>query len=460
MNNFKQQQGSLVIISMFILAGVAAVGVSLVKMRVSGVDVASEYIGGNSAFSVAESGFQVGLKQFKDAECDPSSITGAAAEGADGSTKVAQSLGKMGGFELNFCPMDGTCFPDALIPSDTDVVQADDDDDDVKGTKHPYWQQKYGKHGKLMEWITGKKQFRYHHKKNDDKRGHWKQVRKHLKACHGPKNRNHHNNDPKCQMNGELGVEDSVSYWMVTAVDNASNNKRTLKQIISCDPGEKVVGNLFSGSNYAAWDPKSMIDQSSGTVVFGASSGSDKNKGNTDHCNDGKGNDGNKGNCVNNSQTLQADGDELILPDDADQDVWFRATFKQPVTSGANLALALNVKNDGYKKSGSGKQAIECGDSSNVTGGIDLTKSSTTIKCTRASTSWSIKCDGTEDPDCNISTGKLHINLGKFNTKKVKEIAMTGKSTELYNAFIGAKNEGNPANVKPKLEIGQWSEQL
>ncbi|MBF0126094.1 MAG: hypothetical protein HQM02_02685 [Magnetococcales bacterium] len=416
------------------MAGVAAVGASFAKMQVSGMDVSAEYTGGNKSFNVAETAFQVGLKQFKDAECDPAAVIGAAPEGADGSTIVTQAMGEMGSFKLTFCPLGEACFPDSLMPTDTDVEQGREDNDDGPETKNPYWHNKYGKHGKWLEWLSRNHHFQYHHNRHSDKWHHWKDARNHLKHCHGPHHRHHNNRDPKCDFDGETGVEDPVSLWMVTAVDSSSGNQRTLIQTVSCDPGDMVGGNLFTGVNYAAWpNHKGLINKSTGTVDFDEGGG---------------------------DETVRADGDELLLPEDGGQDVWFRGTFKLPAVAGSSLEFEFKVKNDGYRKQGRGTRTIQCGDTMDIGDGITLTRNSTTIRCASHGTSASIKCDGTVDADCNISAGKLHFNLGKMDTDKVKEIEIKGQRTELYNAFVGARNDGVPAQAKAKLEIGTWGEKL
>lgn len=434
MNRFNRQQGSLVMISMFVLAGVAAVGVSLAKMRVAGVEVASEYIGGSQAFNVAESGFQVGLKQFKDNQCNPGDITGAEQEGADGSIVLSQSLGEMGGFKLIFCPMDGSCYPESMLPSDTDVTQVEQekkDHDDWKkhgkgsdGKNHDYWK-KYGKDGEWKKWISSNDHYRKHHKKHTDKREHWRDARKHLKECHG-KHKGHHE-ESKCKT-GESSVDDSISYWMITAVDNASGNQRTLQQFVSCDPGEKVGGNLFTSfnDNKSAWDPASMIGVD-GMVTF------------------------------TGKHDIEAEDGKVELPAVTGNDFWFFATFAKnpPTNNSANLQIKFTMKND---------VTIKCGDSSNVNDGMKLTLSNATIKCTQSgddipTTSITLKCDGSQDSGCKIADGKLHFNVGKFDPTQLEEVEMTGQNIYLSNANMGTK-EDNPTTPKPKLILGQWGENL
>ncbi|MBF0294814.1 MAG: hypothetical protein HQL96_06465 [Magnetococcales bacterium] len=427
-----KQQGALVIIAMAMLAGVAAMGASLAKMQVSGLDAAAEFTSGNKSFNLAETAFRVGFKQFKDGECDPSAITGAAPEGADGSTVISQSLGDAGSFKLVFCPMDGTCYPQSLIPSDAAINQGDDDKDDEKGKSHEHWRQEYGKDGKWLEWIALEKNYRKHHYDHSDKREHWRSVRNHLKHCHGPNHKNHNNNDPKCKIGDTYGVEDPTSYWMVTAVDTTtSNNQRNLVQMVKCTPGEQYGGNLFTGGNYKYWEPLSRIDRYSGTVVFGW------------------------------NEKVKTENDDMTLPNDKDQDVWYRGTFKLPVQSDSKVRFWFEVKNDGYKKYGKGTYTLQCGDVLDLADGIDLNQANTTVKCLKSDgTTLLTKCDGSVDADCKISAGRLHFNLGKLNTDKVRKIEITGNRTELYNAFLGGKNDGIPGQDPAVLVVGQWGEKL
>ncbi|MBF0213986.1 MAG: hypothetical protein HQM00_10570 [Magnetococcales bacterium] len=438
MDKHARQRGAFVVLAMIVLAGVAAMGGSLAKMQVSGVDVAAEFSSGNKAFNMAETAIQVGLKQFKDAECDPSALVGAEAEGVDGSTVVTQSLGEMGGFKLTFCPMDATCYPASLIPDDADVSQAETEVDD-ETPNHSYWHHKHGRHWGWLAWISHKNHYRFHHWRHNDKREHWRSVRDHMKMCHGPRHRHHNNHDPKCETGGSVGVEDSINYWMVAAVDSSTGKQRTLKQVVSCESGPENVGNLFTGDNRAAWSPSSMINQATGMVTFGTS---------------------------NSTQSIEAsDGSELSLPDDEGQDVWFHGTFKTPADAGDYLSFEFQVKKEGYRRYG-GTRTIRCGEKKNHGSGvnnIDLTKSSTTIRCDRSGGGYydyDIKCDGSVDAECNISAGKLHFNLGRFDTAKIKKIEVDGRSTELRDAYLGNKDGGVEATAKPDLKMGQWFEDL
>ncbi|MBF0178932.1 MAG: hypothetical protein HQM03_02770 [Magnetococcales bacterium] len=435
MTNNKKQQGALVIIAMAMLAGVTAIGASLAKMQVSGLDAAAEFTSGNKSFNLAETAFRVGFKQFKDGECDPSAITGAAPEGADGSTVISQSLGDAGSFKLVFCPMDGTCYPQSLIPSDAAVAQGEDDRDDEKRKGHGHWRQEYGKDGKWLEWVVLDKGYRKHHFDHSDKKAHWRAVRNHLKHCHGPNHKNHNNNDPKCRIGDTHGEEDPTSFWMVTAVDTTtSNNQRNLVQMAKCTPGEQYGGNLFTGGNYKYWEPLSRINRDTGTVVFGS------------------------------NDKVKTENDDLTLPDDQDQDVWFRGTFKLPVQSNSELRFQFEVKNDGYKKHGKGTYTVQCGEPGGHATDVDdleLEKTSNTIRCVNSKgTTTSIKCDGTVDADCKISAGRLHFNLGKMNTDKVRKIEIEGSRTELYNAFVGGEKDGIPGQDPAILVVGQWGEKL
>ncbi|MBF0273391.1 MAG: hypothetical protein HQL98_15185 [Magnetococcales bacterium] len=437
MNTQARQRGALVVLAMILLAGVTAMGGSLAKMQVSGVDVAAEFSSGNKAFNMAETAIQVGLKQFKDAECDPSAVVGAAAEGTDGSTVVTQSLGEMGSFKLTFCPMDAACYPASMIPDDADVTEAETETDEAT-TDYSYWYDRHGKYGRWLSWIAYRSHYRYHHWRHADKKEHWRSVRSHMKMCHGPFHRHHNNHDAKCETGGAVSVEDSINYWMVSAVDTSTGKQRTLKQVVSCESGPENVGNLFSGNNYAAWSPKSMINQVTGVVTFGS---------------------------TNATKSISAnDGSQLSLPEDDGKDVWFHGTFKVPADPGDYLKLDVVVKKDGYRRY-MGTRTIQCGERKNYGSGvntIDLTKSNTIVRCDRSGGygAIEIRCDGSGDPECNISTGKLHFNLGRMDTAKIKEIQISGKSTELRDAYLGSIDGGIEATAKPDLHIGQWFEEL
>ncbi|NGZ07591.1 MAG: hypothetical protein G8237_14695 [Magnetococcales bacterium] len=438
MNTQARQRGALIVMAMFLLAGVAAIGGSLAKMQVSGLDVAAEHSGNNTSFNLAETAIQVGLKQFKDAECDPSQVIGAAAEATDGSTTVTQSLGEIGNVKLIFCPMDGTCFPPAYIPDDEDVNQAETEAQNPPETGyHPHWHRKYGKHAGWYHWISYRKHYRYHHWRHTDKKEHWRHVQRHRKNCHGPFKRHHNNYDYRCMAGGEFSAEDSVNYWMVTAKDANSENQRSVTQLFSCESGPENTGNLFTGNNYTSWNPKAMVTQGNGKATFGASSGT-------------------------NMKIEATDMTNLTLPEDGGQDVWFHGTFKVPATSGSFVKFTLTARDPYYWGA---TRTYVCGDKGKPSDGIVLTKTSQTIRCDQIV--WSdvrsrieIRCDGTVDPDCNISQGKLHFNLGKLDTARVKSIRFDGKNAELNDAFLGNKDGGTEATAKPNLTVGQWYDDL
>ncbi|MBF0626879.1 MAG: hypothetical protein HQL91_01520 [Magnetococcales bacterium] len=443
MNTHARQRGALVVIAMILLAGVAAMGGSLAKMQISGVDVAAEYSSGNKSFNLAETAIQMGLKQFKDAECDPSAVTGAAEEDpVTGSTTVTQSLGEMGNVQLIFCPMDGSCYPDSLMPDDEDVNQGTTESADPPDAVHEYWHHKHGKHAGWFKWLAYRQNYRHHHFRYSDRREHWRKVQHHRKECHGPRHRHHNNYDYRCMAGGSnTADEDSVNYWMLTAVDTSTGKQRKVSQVFSCESGPENTGNLFTGSNYAPWNPKAMITQATGKATFGAiSSGSSANM-----------------------AVQVADASTMVLPEDGGQDVWFHGTFKIPAPTGSSLKLTMTVRDNYYWGF---TRTILCGDKSNLPGGMSLTKlNNQTLRCEQTVFSdvksrIDIKCDGSVDADCNISQGKLHFNLGKLDTARIRTIRFDGKNTELYDAFLGDKNGGTEATAKPTLNLGQWVDDL
>ncbi|MBF0163266.1 MAG: hypothetical protein HQM01_01965 [Magnetococcales bacterium] len=445
MNAHAGQRGALVVIAMVMLAGVAAVGASLSKMQVSGTNVATEYTSGNKSFNVAESALQIGLKQFKDAECDPSQVTGAVPEKEDGSTEVSQSLGDGRSFKLTFCPMDGTCFDNDMMPTDEDVTQAENEKDDPEGTHHPYWHKYKGKYFLKYWFLRGNNEdkhlgpiYRHHHWLHADKREHWRRVQWHRKQCHGPLHHHHNNWDPKCQTGGENSAEeDSINYWMVTAEDTSTSDKpRTLTQVVTCKSGPENTGNLFNGENYNDWDQKYMIDsQTNGVVTFGTSSSSR----------------------VIEKLSYRT----LTLPNTNGQPVWFHATFNLPVHQDSWFSLVVSVY-EGHHRS----RQIYCGDNSDGTSQIELNSTNKTIYCrhyvnnVKTSTVTSIQCNGTVDPDCKLSEGKLHFNLGTFDTSEVYGMVVNGKRFKLVDAYLGIADGGTEATAKPELKVGKWVENM
>ncbi|MBF0340939.1 MAG: hypothetical protein HQL95_08260 [Magnetococcales bacterium] len=435
MNAHARQRGALVVIAMVMLAGVAAMGGSLAKMQVSGMDAVAQHTAGNKSMSMAETAIQMGLKQFVDAECDPSRVTGATPEQVDGSTVITQNMGDKGSFKITFCPMDGTCYPDSLMPDDEDVNNGQAESGDVAGTYHAHWITKYNKHGRWFEWLAGRPNYRYHHWRHTDKREHWRSVQFHRKSCHGPGHPHHDNHNAICESGGTTSVEDSVNYWIISAQDANGVNKRVIKQMVSCESGPENTGNLFTGDNYRVWAPAAMINRVSGAVTFGTTvSGA-----------------------TADTTITAADGSLLLLPEDGWNDVWFHGTFKLPAASGDNLSFTFTVKDRwGYGWN------ITCGEKNKISSGINLTKNDTTIQCNNNyfGTTTYMKCDGTNDPECNISTGKLHFNMGKFDTSRVKSVKIKGTSTVLYDAFVGAMDGGVAMTAKPTLNIGKWLEDL
>ncbi|MEO5344882.1 MAG: hypothetical protein H7834_00715 [Magnetococcus sp. YQC-9] len=445
MNAHARQRGALVVIAMVILAGVAAVGSSLAKMQVSGVSVSTEYTSGNKSFNMAETALQVGLKQFKDAECDPSQVTGAAAEKPDGSTDVTQSLGEGKSFKLTFCPMDATCYDNDLMPTDDEVTEAEND---PKGDKIPHGLK--GKHYLKHWYIRGEmgERYRHHHWRHTDKKEHWWKAQNHRKHCHGRLHPHHNNWDAKCMTGGENSTEeDSINYWMVTAVDTSSphDKPRTLTQVVTCEPEKEDVGNLFKDANYDDWDRKfTMIDSSTnGVVTFGTiSSGSGYNMG---------------------IQTLS--GSTLDLPasniNGTLQPVWLHATFNLPVSSDSHFNMVVRVVEGAYRV-----RDIKCGDNSDGREKIELSRGGSSIICRHyingapTYTYTSMKCNGSEDEKCELATGQLHFPLGNIDTSKITSIQFTGKRFKLVNAYLGNQDGGTEATKKPILNVGKWVENI
>ncbi|MBF0440224.1 MAG: hypothetical protein HQL93_14060, partial [Magnetococcales bacterium] len=159
MNPLPRQQGSFVVMAMFLLAGVTVVGVSLANWHVSGLDGVAAFRMGNKSLGLAESGVLIGFKQLKDAGCDPGMISGARDGEKDG-VVVTRSLGEAGSVDLDFCPMGGECFKKEWMPTDEDVALAEEENDDALGVYHSYWTFKHGKQGKFLEWIAKKKHYR------------------------------------------------------------------------------------------------------------------------------------------------------------------------------------------------------------------------------------------------------------------------------------------------------------
>ncbi|MBF0416842.1 MAG: hypothetical protein HQL86_01140 [Magnetococcales bacterium] len=447
MNAHVQQRGALVVIAMVMLAGVAAVGASLSKMQVSGTEVAAKYTSGNKSFNMAESALQIGLKQFKDAECDPSQVTGAAPENVDtGATEVLQSLGENKSFKLTFCPMDSSCFNNDLMPSDEDVTQAENEKDDPEGTHHPYWHKYHGKHF-LKYWYLKAhmgERYRHHHWLHTDKREHWHRNQLHRKNCHGRHHPHHNNWDFRCQTGGDYSAEeDSVNYWMVTAVDTSTGETpRSLTQVVTCESGPENSGNLFKGTNYNDWDRTTMIDsQTNGVVTFGTDS---------------------FGWNINTSIRL-LDNHGLTLPNTNGQPVWFHATFPLPVYSDSKFSLEVraNDSNGRYR-------IIKCGENSEGSDQIELNNAGETIKCrntlyghhSSSYTNTSVKCDGSEDGDCKLSEGRLHFNLGTFDTIQIFDMKVNGRRFKLVDAYLGTQEGGTEATAKPEVKVGKWVENL
>lgn len=444
MNAHAGERGALVVIAMVMLAGVAAVGASLSKMQVSGTEVAAKYTSGNKSFNIAESALQIGLKQFKDAECDPGQVSGAVPEGDDGSTVVTQTLGEGKSFKLIFCPMDGACFDNDMMPTDEDVTQAENEKDDPEGTHHPYWHKYKGRYF-LKYWYLkshmGHK-YRHHHWLHADKREHWRKVQWHRKHCHGPLHRHHNNWDSRCMTGGEYSAEeDSANYWMVTAQDTSTGEKsRTLTQVVTCESGPENTGNLFRDANYNDWDRKYMIDsQANGVVTFGTNS-SGWNP---------------------NTRIEKMSNRTLTLPNTNGQPVWFHATFNLPVYSDSRFSLVVGV-DEGYYRT----RQIYCGDNSEGTSQVELNSTNNTITCRHyvnnswTSTSISMKCNGTVDSDCKLSEGKLHFKLGTFDTAEIYGMVVNGKRFKLVDAYLGVEEGGTAATAKPDMKVGKWVENM